>query len=219
MKPLWNRVAKRVNAPESGPGRCHRPSFAATVEKMTYRELQAILDGMDTAVGAAEAHGWLCGALCVRADYGAPEWLPELAADSSGAGVPAGTSVPALGSLHEDTLEALSSPEFTFMPLLPEDNAPLAERVPALAAWCGGFLYGIGSGAVGDAVTKMGDVAELLEDLADITRAEVGPGGDRERDEGDYAELVEFVRAGAQLAFEETAALRAVAPGVGAAVH
>jgi uncharacterized protein YgfB (UPF0149 family) len=218
MKPLWNRVAKRVNAPESGPGRCHRPSIAATVEKMTYRELQAILDGMDTAVGAAEAHGWLCGALCVRADYGAPEWLRELAADAGGAAQD-DACVPALGSLHEDTLEALGSAEFTFMPLLPEDDAPLAERVPALAAWCGGFLYGIGSGAVGNAVTKMGDVAELLVDLADITRAEVGPGDDRERDEGDYAELVEFVRAGAQLAFEETAALRAVVPGAGAAVH
>jgi hypothetical protein len=186
---------------------------------MTYRELQALLERMDTAVGAAEAHGWLCGALCVRADYGAREWLGDFAADSGGGGVPAGTSGPALGSLREDTLEALSSPEFTFMPLLPEDDAPLAERVPALAAWCGGFLYGIGTGAVGNAITKMGDVAELLEDLADITRAEVGPGGDQERDEGDYAELVEFVRAGAQLAFEETAALRAVAPGAGAAVH
>jgi uncharacterized protein YgfB (UPF0149 family) len=218
MKPLWNRVAKRVNAPESGPGRCHRPPFAATVEKMTYRELQALLERMDTAVGAAEAHGWLCGALCVRADYGAPEWLGELAADAGGA-ARGDEYVPALGSLREDTLEALSSPEFTFMPLLPEDHAPLSERVPALAAWCGGFLYGIGTGAVGNAVTKMGDVGELLEDLADITRAEVGPGGDQERDEGDFAELVEFVRAGAQLAFEETAALRATAPGAGAAVH
>ena len=37
---------------------------------MTYRELQAILERMDTAVGAAEAHGWLCGALCVRRGYG-----------------------------------------------------------------------------------------------------------------------------------------------------
>jgi uncharacterized protein YgfB (UPF0149 family) len=185
---------------------------------MTYRELQALLERMDTAVGASEAHGWLCGALCVRTDYGAQEWLGDLASDSGG-GVPAGASGPALGTLRDDTLEALGSTEFTFMPLLPEDDAPLAERVPALAAWCGGFLYGIGTGAVGNAVTKMGDIGELLEDLADITRAEVGPGGDRERDEGDYTELVEFVRAGVQLAFEETAALRAAAPGAGAAVH
>ena len=185
---------------------------------MTYWELQAILEQMDTAVGAAEAHGWLCGALCVRADYGAPVWLRELAEDA-GAGAPGDASVPALRSLHEDALESLRSPEFTFMPLLPEDDAPLAERVPALAAWCGGFLYGIGTGAVGNAVTKMGDVGELLEDLADITRAEVGPESDQERDERHFAELVEFVRAGAQLAWEETATLRATAPRAGAAVH
>lgn len=185
---------------------------------MTYRELQAILDRMDTAIGAAEAHGWLCGALCVRADYGTPEWLAELAAEAGGA-APGDASVPALRSLHEDTLEALRSPEFTFMPLLPEDEAPLAERVPALAAWCGGFLYGIGTGAAGKAVTKMGDVGELLEDLADITRAEAGPEGDKEGEEGDFAELVEFVRAGAQLAWEETAPLRATAPVAGTVVH
>lgn len=185
---------------------------------MTYRELQAILERMDTAVGAAEAHGWLCGALCVRADYGAPEWLGELAEDA-GAGAPGDASVPALRALYDDTLESLRSPEFTFMPLLPEDEAPLAERVPALAAWCGGFLYGIGTGAAGNAVTRMGDVGELLGDLADITRAEVGPEGDPERDEGDFAELVEYVRAGAQLAWEETAALRATVPRAGAAVH
>lgn len=185
---------------------------------MTYRELQAILERMDTPVGAAEAHGWLCGALCVRTDYGAPEWLAELAAEAGGR-APGDAPLPALRSLHEDTLEALRSPEFTFMPLLPEDEAPLAERVPALAAWCGGFLYGIGTGVVGEAVTKMGDVGELLEDLADITRAEAGPEGDEEGEEGDFAELVEFVRAGAQLAWEETAPLRATSPGAGAAVH
>lgn len=185
---------------------------------MTYRELQAVLERMDTAVGAAEVHGWLCGALCVRADYGALEWLAELAAEA-GAGAPGDASAPALRSLHEDTLEALRSPEFTFMPLLPEDDAPLAERVPALAAWCGGFLYGIGTGAAGKAVTKMGDVGELLDDLADITRAEVDPGSDLQGGESDFAELVEFVRAGAQLAWEETAPLRAAAPGTGAAVH
>ena len=185
---------------------------------MSYRELQAILERMDTAVGAAEAHGWLCGALCVRADYGAPEWLAELATEAGG-GAPDDASVPVLRSLYEDTLEALCSPEFAFMPLLPEDEAPLAERVPALAAWCGGFLYGIGTGAVGKAVTKMGDVGELLEDLADITRAEAGPEGDEQGDEGDFAELVEFVRAGAQLAWEETAPLRTTAPDAGAAVH
>lgn len=185
---------------------------------MTYRELQAILEQMDTAVGAAEAHGWLCGASCVRADYGAPEWLSELAEDA-GARAPGGASAPALRSLHADALESLRSPDFTFMPLLPEDDAPLAERVPALAAWCGGFLYGIGTGGVGEAVTKMGDIGELLEDFADITRAEVEPGGSRERDEGDFVELVEFVRAGAQLAWDETAALRATAPRAGAAIH
>jgi len=185
---------------------------------MTYWELQAILEGMNAAVGAAEAHGWLCGALCVHVDYGAPAWLDELAEDA-GAGAPGAASMPALRSLHEDTLALLRSPDFIFTPLLPADDTPLEERVPALAAWCGGFLYGIGTGAAGEAVVKMGDLGEVLADLADIARAEVGPDDDNERNEGDYAQLIEFVRAGAKLAWEETAALRDTTPRAGAVVH
>ncbi len=133
-----------------------RPPFAATVEKVTYRELQAVLDRLDTAVGAAEAHGCLCGALCVREGYDAPEWIADLAADAGAAAQSDRVPCRRCGAPREETLEALRSPDFTFTPLLPDDDAPLSERVAALAAWCGGFLYGIGTGAVGLPIARDG---------------------------------------------------------------
>jgi uncharacterized protein len=181
---------------------------------MTYRELQEVLQRLDSAVGAAEAHGWLCGALCVRAGFGAADWLVELAGDAPGA---AG-ELPALRELHAETRDALRSPDFAFAPLLPEEVAPLAERVAALAGWCGGFLYGIGAAGANDAAAKTGDVGEILQDLAEISRAELEVGRGADAGEADYAELQEFVRAGAQLAFEELAALRA-APARRQGVH
>ena len=181
---------------------------------MTYRELQDLLQRLDSAVGAAEAHGWLCGALCVRAGFGAADWLAELAEDATGA---AG-ELPALRELHAETRDALRSPDFAFVPLLPVEQAPLAERVTALAEWCGGFLYGIGAAGASDAATRTGDVGEILQDLAEISRAELEPGRGADAGEADYAELQEFVRAGAQLAFEELAALRA-APARRQGVH
>jgi hypothetical protein len=181
---------------------------------MTYRELQGILQRMASAIGAAEAHGWLCGALCVREGFGAADWLVELADDAPGAT----GDLPALRELHAATRDSLRAPDFAFGLLLPEEEAPLAERVAALAEWCGGFLYGIGAAGANDAAAKTGNVAEILQDLAEISRAELEPGRGADAGEADYAELQEFVRAGAQLAFEELAALRA-APGRKQVVH
>ncbi|HUG03790.1 MAG TPA: UPF0149 family protein [Steroidobacteraceae bacterium] len=181
---------------------------------MTYRELQEVLQRLDSAVGAAEAHGWLCGALCIREGFGAADWLAEIANDAPGAAA----ELPALRELHAETQDALRSPDFAFAPLLPAEQAPLAERVAALAGWCGGFLYGIGAAGANDAAAKTGDVGEILEDLAEISRVELEAGRAADAGEADYAELQEFVRAGAQLAFEELAALRA-APARRQGVH
>ena len=41
----------------------------------------------------------------------------------------------------------LDDGELKFEPLLPSDDAPLAEQVEALAVWCQGFLSGVGSTA------------------------------------------------------------------------
>jgi uncharacterized protein YgfB (UPF0149 family) len=170
-------------------------------------ELQDALGRMAVPMGASEAHGWLCGALCVRADYGAPQWLAELAEDAGPGGRPEAAE-PVIQALHEETLESLRSPNFAFVPLLPDEDATLVERVESLAAWCSGFLYGIGATGTGASLARYGDVDEILGDLAEISRAGVDAGGENEAAEEDFAELCEFVRAGAQLAWDELASLR-----------
>jgi len=177
---------------------------------MTHPELQASLARVNLTVDASEAHGWLTGALCVRTGFAASDWLAELAADSGGA---APEPDPALAGMPAETLAALSSDEFAFAPLIPEEDAPLTDRVAALAAWAGGFLYGVGTGASEQSIAGAGDVAEFLRDLAEIARAELEPGGDDDAGEGDFTELTEFVRAGAQLTFDELAGARADARG------
>ena len=179
---------------------------------MTHREIQSALDGLDIAFDAAEAHGILCGALCVRKAYDTKAWITDLAEDS---GSPAVERVAPEGLLaaHEETLDALRLPDFGFSPALPDDQVPLSDRVAALAAWCDGFLYGIGSGAAGGDIVKEADISEFLRDLTDIARAELEPGRSADAGEGDFAELFEFVRAGAQLTFDELAGARAHAQG------
>ena len=177
---------------------------------MTHADLAASLARMNITVDASEAHGWLAGALCVRDGYGAKEWLGELAADSDGRHPPPDAD---LAAVPAATLAAFRSDDFGFAPLLPDESAPLRDRVAALAAWSGGFLYGIGTGASEAAIAGAGDVGEFLRDLADIARAQLETGRSADAGEGDFAELHAFVRAGAQLAFDELAGARTRAQG------
>ena len=178
---------------------------------MTHADLDAALKRMDITVDAAEAHGWLCGALCVREGYGAKEWLGELAAETDGE--PASKVDEGVRRLPAETLGAFRSEEFEFAPLLPAEEVPLRDRVAALAAWSGGFLYGIGTGSSDEDIVKAREVGEYLRDLADIARAELEPGRSADAGEGDFMELFEFVRVGAQLAFDELAGARTHATG------
>jgi uncharacterized protein YgfB (UPF0149 family) len=183
---------------------------------MTHRDLQAVLDRLDAGCGAAEAHGLLCGALCSRASYDLPQWLQELTQDAD-ADVADGTAATRLQPVFDRTLASLRSPDFRFSPLLPADDAALAARVSALAEWCGGFLFGIGTAAAGAAVMQDGNVGEFLGDLTDISRAELEPGRNAEAGESDFVELFEFVRAGTQLTWEALATLRTARPPTAAA--
>ena len=95
-----------------------------------------------------------------------------------------------------------------FEPLLPDDEQPLNGRANALALWCTGFLYGLGTGHISDLEALNGDVGEIVRDFTEISRA---TGDDADADESNeqaYAELVEFIRVAAQVVFEELLPLR-----------
>ena len=103
--------------------------------------------------------------------------------------------------------------------LLPEDAQSIDERATALAQWCQGFLYGLGSGAVQDAGSLPGDVGEIVRDLTEISRVGVDIAQPEESNENAYAELVEFVRVSVQVLFEELEPVRGQPSSPGAPLH
>ncbi|MGH8322977.1 MAG: UPF0149 family protein, partial [Steroidobacteraceae bacterium] len=109
--------------------------------------------------------------------------------------------------------------EMEFDLLLPEDAASLDTRTVALAQWCQGFLYGLGGSAIQDASGLPGEVGEIVRDLSEITRAGGDGGQSVEANESAYVELVEFVRVGVQLVFEELGPLRDQPSSPGAHLH
>jgi uncharacterized protein len=180
-----------------------------------YSDIQRLLREQRALADAAEAHGTLTGGLCATLDYAFEDWLREILPE--GRADPAATA--ALERLYAATAEALGDTDMQFEPLLPADAQPITARTAALAEWCQGFLYGLGAGAIPDAGSLPGEVGEFVRDLAEITRAGVDAAQSEEDNESAYAELVEFVRVGVQLLFEELAPARRTPPAAAAALH
>lgn len=180
-----------------------------------YSDIQQLLIQQRSLADASEAHGTLTGGLCATVDYRFEDWLREILPE--GRADPA--AVAALGRLYAATAGALGETQMQFAPLLPADAQPIAARTAALAGWCQGFLYGLGAGSIADAGRLPGEVGEFVRDLAQITRAAVDAAQSEDSNESAYAELVEFVRVGVQLLYEELAPARRAPQAAATALH
>lgn len=169
------------------------------------------LQSASTTVAIAEAHGCLCGAVCVSDDYPLERWMDELFDDSALASDSneIGAVKDVLRVLHADTLRALRGDDMEFIPFLPDDDIPLDRRAEFLAQWCQGFLYGYGSVGNERRPKISTEAEEVLRDFAQIARASAGESEPTEEDEADYTEIIEYVRVSVQLLFDEFAEHRA----------
>lgn len=180
-----------------------------------YGELQKMLADSRALTDAAEAHGTLAGALCSAETYRLEDWLGEILPD----GRTDDGALEGFRGYFEATTRELDGPDMTFNVLLPDDSNPLPERASALGAWCQGFLYGLGTSPIGDTTRLPGDAGEIVRDLIEISRIAVDDRESVESNETAYAELVEFVRVGVQLLFEELAPFRVKPKDPGEVLH
>ncbi|WP_312209130.1 UPF0149 family protein [Acinetobacter variabilis] len=136
----------------------------------------------------SELHGLLTGIVCVTQAPSSDEWIqiletldvPELDPEA----------LELLTGEAEDIFHALSEDELDYLPLLPDDEHSLAERVQALADWCAGVVLGFGlaSGHIRN------DEMELIEHLQNVAAVEFEDSDDDAEGEESYQELYEFVR-------------------------
>jgi uncharacterized protein YgfB (UPF0149 family) len=169
-----------------------------------YSQIQRTLAASHALADAAEAHGTLAGALCALVPYRLEDWLAEILPE----GLTHISADPALQTLYDATVASLSGRQMEFDLLIPADDAPIEERTHALTAWCSGFLYGLGSNGAADPQRLPGDLGEIVRDLTEITHADVDASDTVEANESALAELVEFVRVGVQMVFDELEPLR-----------
>ncbi len=142
---------------------------------------------------AAEVHGHLSGMLCMNTTIDPAQWLEDFFGDET----------PKAGDYERETFEALyrqtrrqlTDTDFSFQPLLPDDQESLDFRALALGEWCHGFLQGLGYS--GETSGWPGESSEILQDFLEIVRLDAQAA--EEADEDAYAELTEYVRVGVQV--------------------
>ena len=169
-----------------------------------YDQVKRLLSESRAVTEPAEAHGTLAGALCATGAYRLEDWLAEILPE----GAARGDAAAQLREVYDETRAALTGTQMQFSLLMPDDEAPIELRTEALTLWCNGFVYGLGTSVAPDPEQLPGDAGEIVRDLAQIMRAGVDEREGLEANEAALAELVEFVRVGVQVVFEELGALR-----------
>jgi len=182
--------------------------------------LARALEGAGSPIGAAEFHGGLCGALCVGGPEAVAAWLGRCADELGSPRFAEAEFRELCIRLETESWAALAAAEMTFTPLLPDDDTALPERIRALALWCSGFVSGLGQGgaAFEGALRDSEEVTEIVGDFIEIGKADVdAEERDDEGAEAAYAEVMEFVRVGVQIVFEELG--QTLRPPADASIH
>lgn len=155
---------------------------------------QAFEDWHDVTI--SELHGLISGVLSVCDAPTEQEWQLLLTELSFTELEPKALEI--VTEEGEDMVAVLTddADSYQFMPLLPDDDHPLYERLMALKNWANGFLTGFG---ITDSALRP-EENTLFNDLAKIGALRVDvydealQGTDNAEGEVEYMELLEFVR-------------------------
>jgi hypothetical protein len=180
-------------------------------DKVAFDELDAVLRRSGSNWNAAQAHGLLTGRLAVGGPAAAPDWLLQVLEGTDERNANRRECQKMLDSLYQETFWHLAERLSEFMPLLPDDAAGAQQRAAAMAHWCEGFLHGLVSGKhEQDLKERLATepLSDIIRDMLQITRAVVDEESDAETNEAAYAEILEYMRVAAQLAYEELSDIR-----------
>lgn len=158
----------------------------------------------------AGAHGALCGLACAESGQMTfAVWLSRLAAQQGDLMALEPDEAARLkehsplAQLYWVVGEQLQDPEYSFELLLPDGSRSIAERCEALAAWCAGFLSGLGSTGGLELEDLSQEVKEVLEDVVEISRFSVEDVQGGEEEEQAFAELEQYLRVAVLLVWAE----------------
>lgn len=181
-----------------------------TDQLIHHAELEDALRRCGASWNAGQAHGLLCGRLSVSGAAGATGWVDVVLGETDPHNALRTECESMLETVFATTWRQLVDRQSEFELLLPGDDETTTSRAEAMAQWCEGFLHGLVSEKHSDALKERlaaEPLADIIRDMLQMTRA-AAEGDETEEEESAYAELVEYLRVAAQLAYEELADFR-----------
>ena len=159
-------------------------------------DLTALAVRASQSISISELHGAVCGlaAGSARSWQGDAEQHDLLQALIELLGGDALTDADSVDEFVRASFNALLADDFSFAPLLPDEDTPIAVRVQGIAEWCGAFAAGYGA----QPVTEDEQGEELLRDFIAISAAEIHDEDD-ETAETALSELEQYAKVGALL--------------------
>ena len=168
-----------------------------------FADLEQILQDARAGCRAAECHGFICAQICIAGILD-EDLLTEYLLGNEIDNGEINECRNYLTSLADATAEQFSSPEIELELLMPGEDVSLKIRGVALTEWCQGFLSGVGIAGLGSDGIMSAESKELVDDLYKISRLDTDNLGDEDsQDEYDLMELVEYVRMGVILIYDE----------------
>jgi uncharacterized protein len=168
---------------------------------LDFASLQAIIAAEGVNLHASEVHGVLTGLVCGGFSFEGNNYL-EMITDllNNGEALP-NTVSDACKSLYSQLWQAILDDNFSFSPLIADDEDSLAERSTGLCAWVQGFTLGFGLQQKNSSDLSK-DVQEVLTDFVEIANLSDEIDED-EASEQAFFEIAEYVRMSALLCFAE----------------
>ncbi|MGM0481797.1 MAG: UPF0149 family protein [Pseudomonadota bacterium] len=169
--------------------------------RFNYDRLAEMFARYDMTPSAAEVQGMLTGLIATGTPADSDELL-TLMTDLAYDGNPMPAELKQLIQQQAEQIQgSLGNSDMDYQPLLPEDQAPLADRLQALAGWVQSFLVGFGVNQA-NVASASGDLREALDDMVEIAKLEfdVEEGNDAEKA---YFEIAEYLRVSAMMCFSE----------------
>lgn len=178
-------------------------SLIKSMSIVDYHQLTQALERLQIAADAAECQGAMSAVICLSGEDGLSSWLPahfpEIESGVAEGNALANEAKQMISELYQATLGQLGQGNFEYALLMPDDEDSLHERTDALGHWCQGFLLGLRYSGVNDPGQFTGELAEILDDIQEISQVTSAALEDTEEEEQSYSELVEYLRVGVML--------------------
>ncbi len=171
--------------------------------ELDFETVDQALRRAEAGISASEGHGTLCGLLCAQPNFDPHTWLLHTLVSTDVEDTVIAETRALLARLALTAVQQLNDTDYDFKLLLPDDEHSLQTRTLAVSLWCQGFLEGLRLAGVMHPETLPGDAGEAMGDIQEISKAVRFQVAESNENEADFAELVEFLRAGIRLVYEE----------------